>query len=588
MVSRSARSKPPSSLCASRPECRFTRCGFRRWHRFRWRSWCVVCGANRGIQDYGNTAGLQFPVGIEDRPFQHAQRVYALDFSSGNCAVIGQQSSGKTTALATIITGAAMMYHPKRVQFVVIAMGGPLLNDVETLPHVSSFARAGDRERVQRTIAEMKLLVEEREEAFSRLGLTIESFRARKFGGEAGAVPDDAFGEVFLVIDGWQQFRTTFGEDMLADLGVIMERGNSLGVRAIVAASGWIAGGFPSWMTNSFTLECRTGPWQSRRSVEEQSRCRQEGSLRQARTDRRSRTTRTQRPGRRRCSGRGTSMAGYHFQAALPIVSTPDGRTVGPREAAAVITEMTGVDQVAQVRMLPDTVRLDEVFAAHRQARPGVVPFGISEVGLVAAEADFARSPHLLFIGNPECGVSNCLAAVARSIMRCYRPEDAQIYVIDPNNSLVRVVQGRHLGRYIGEDGVESEGYTYYEDDVRAMTRHIDALLAPRMPRGRAGQEELAQATRSWSGPEIFVLVDDEQIVAGWSAGANMFRADGKGPAVEGSDQVPRPCPRGRPAPDRRPSVPVGPGHVVSAGRQAHRTNRTDCHHGRRATWRAS
>ena len=65
-------------------------------------------------QDYGHTAGLLFPVGIEDRPFQHAQRVYALDFSAGNCAVIGQQSSGKTTALTTIITGAAMMYHPKR------------------------------------------------------------------------------------------------------------------------------------------------------------------------------------------------------------------------------------------------------------------------------------------------------------------------------------------------------------------------------------------------------------------------------------------------------------------------------------------
>lgn len=195
-------------------------------------------------------------------------------------------------------------------------------------------------------------------------------------------------------------------------------------------------------------------------------------------------------------SGRGTSMAGYHFQAGLPILSTPEGRTIGPREAAEVITKLTGVDQVAQVRMLPSTVSLEEVFAAQREPKRGVVPFGISEVGLVAAEADFNRNPHLLFIGNPECGVSNSVAAVARAIMRSYRPEEAQIYVIDPGNSLVRVVQGPHLGRYIGEDGVESEGYTYYEDDVRAMTRHIDSLLAPRMPRGRAGQEELAQATR--------------------------------------------------------------------------------------------
>ncbi len=108
-------------------------------------------------EDYGNTAGLLFPVGIEDRPFQHAQRVYALDLSSGNCAVIGQKDAGKTTVLTTMITGAALMYHPKRVQFYVIAMGGPGLNDVESLPHVGSFARAGDRDRVLRTVAEMRL-----------------------------------------------------------------------------------------------------------------------------------------------------------------------------------------------------------------------------------------------------------------------------------------------------------------------------------------------------------------------------------------------------------------------------------------------
>ena len=133
------------------------------------------------------------------------------------------------------------MYHPKRVQFYVIAMGGPGLNDVESLPHVGSFARAGDRDRVLRTVAEMRLLVEDREDAFSRLGLSIDTFRARKFGDETGEVPDDPFGEVFLVIDGWQQFRTTFGDDLVADIGMIMERGSGLGVRVIVAANGWIS-----------------------------------------------------------------------------------------------------------------------------------------------------------------------------------------------------------------------------------------------------------------------------------------------------------------------------------------------------------
>ena len=486
-------------------------------------------------EDYGNTAGLLFPVGIEDRPFQHAQRVYALDLSSGNCAVIGQKDAGKTTVLTTMITGAALMYHPKRVQFYVIAMGGPGLNDVESLPHVGSFARAGDRDRVLRTVAEMRLLVEDREDAFSRLGLSIDTFRARKFGDETGEVPDDPFGEVFLVIDGWQQFRTTFGDDMVADVGMIMERGSGLGVRVIVAANGWISGGFPSWMTNlmpsnvELALGNQDDPSKNNRDVAKKVPFGERELIDDEDDEQGASETRVEK-----VRGRGTSMAGYHFQAALPIVLTTDGRTVGPREAAAAITEVTGISQVAQVRMLPDTVALDAVFTARHQPQPGSVPIGISEVGLVAAEADFARSPHLLFIGNPECGLSNALAAVARSIMRCYRPEEAQIYVIDPKNSLVRVVQGEHLGRYVGEDGVESEGYSYYEDDVRAMTTHIDALLAPRLPRGRAGQDELAQTTRSWSGPEIFVIVDDEQIVAGWSAGAMMFRPDGKGPALEG------------------------------------------------------
>jgi S-DNA-T family DNA segregation ATPase FtsK/SpoIIIE len=155
-------------------------------------------------------------------------------------------------------------------------------------------------------------------------------------------------------------------------------------------------------------------------------------------------------------------------------------------------------------------------------------------VGLVAAEADFVRSPHLLLTGDPECGLSNALAAIARAIMRCYGPDEAQIYVVDPKNALVQVVQGQHLGHYVGEDGADYEGYTYYEDDVRAMATHLDGLLAARLPRSRVGQDELAKSTRSWTGPEIFVFIDDEQLVAGWHSGAAMFAAAGSGPALDG------------------------------------------------------
>lgn len=485
-------------------------------------------------EDYGQTMGLQLPVGIEDRPFRHAQRVYAVDMTSGNMAVIGQKDSGKTTALTTMITGAALMYHPKRVQFYVIAMGGPIINDAEALPHVGSLARAGERDRVLRTVAEMRLLVEEREEAFSRLGITIEQFRARKFEGQPGEVPDDPFGEVFLVIDGWQQFRTTFGEDMVTEVGAIMERGSAYGVRVILSANAWISGGFPSWMATlmpnnvELSLSHQDDPAHNNRAV----------ALKVPFGDREmiddeddEATGAGPQKSVEKIRGRGTSMTGYHFQTALPAVDA-SGQLGGVREAAAEIASVSGVSSVAQVRVLPATCTLDDAFAARRQPQPGSVPFGISEVGLVAAEADFMRAPHLLFAGNPECGRSSALAAVAASIMRLYTPEQAVIYVIDPKNALVRVVEGDHLGRYFGADGNEYEGYVYHEDEARALAAHVGEVLRPRLPRKGASQEELASSSRSWTGPEIFVLVDDEETVTSWGM-ANMFSATGGGAVLE-------------------------------------------------------
>ena len=67
------------------------------------------------------------------------------------------------------------MYSPRRLQFYVIALSGPDLNVIETLPHVGGFAREVDPEQVKRIIAEMLTLIEEREQAFSTLRLTLRS-----------------------------------------------------------------------------------------------------------------------------------------------------------------------------------------------------------------------------------------------------------------------------------------------------------------------------------------------------------------------------------------------------------------------------
>ena len=155
--------------------------------------------------DYGKTPGLAFPIGIEDRPRQHRQDVHFLDLLGANGLVIGAPQSGVTNTLATMMTTAALMYRPERVQFYCVAAGGPSLAAVGGLPHVAGLAPAMDREGVGRIIASVQGIVAEREAVFAKTGLDMEEVRRRKFSDKPEPVPV-AGGDVILVIDGWATF----------------------------------------------------------------------------------------------------------------------------------------------------------------------------------------------------------------------------------------------------------------------------------------------------------------------------------------------------------------------------------------------
>ncbi|WP_136246380.1 type VII secretion protein EccCb [Mycobacterium intracellulare] len=473
--------------------------------------------------DYGSAGNelsrLMFPVGIEDRPRDHRQLVYAPNLAEGNCAIIGMGQSGKTVTLATMISGAALLYHPRRIQFYVIALSGPDLNVVAGLPHVGGFAREVDPEQVKRIIAEMLALIDQREQAFTKLGLTLTKLRERKFGSTPGEVPADPFGDVFLVIDGWPTFWKNWEQLLVADVERILAKGPDVGVHAIVSTSGWIANKFPSGMTKLFTsnVELKLGDNDDMtvNSVKvardvpfgEQKIFLDEdddagGEVEQVEVV--------------KIRGRGTTMDGFHFQAGLPQVTVQGTRT-DVAAAVETIAELAGPDSTAaRVRILPKSVGIDEVFAQWEQREhgpggingSGVVPFGISEIGLQPAVANFGATPHLVLTGRPECGLSSGLATVAQAVMRVYGPEQAQIYVVDPHNELLRVVEGEHLGSYV-----------FREDQVRALGDSLGAILTERLPMTDLSQEDLAAGTRRWSGPEIFVFIDREETLASWDTG---------------------------------------------------------------------
>lgn len=468
--------------------------------RLRGRSWQDDYGADADV------SVLRFPVGLEDRPFFHRQRVYAPNLADTNCAVVGQSNAGKTVAITTMIAGAALMYTPERVQFYVLAFSGPDLNVIARLPHVGGFARETDAEHVKRIMAEMLTLIEEREQAFGTLGLTLSKFRSCKFGGEGGDLPArDTFGDVFLVIDGWAPFQESF-EMLVGDVMRILEKGPRYGVHAIVSANGWIAGKLVSGMQNLLTsnIELKLGsnddmtknalgvakevPFGDKMVYLDEDE-------EQAAEKEKQQTVKVR--------GRGTSMEGFHFQTGLPQMRV-GGQIVDVDAGVHLITEQAGHDSSAtRVRMLPRSITLDEVFVKWRERAEhpmGQAPFGLSEVQLVPAVADFAVTPHLLLTGRPGCGLSTALATLAESVMRIYTPKQAQIYVIDPFNDLLQVVEGDHLGEY-----------AFNEARIRALADKLGAELDSRKPADDLTQAELAAGTRRWSGPEIFVFVDREE-----------------------------------------------------------------------------
>ncbi len=189
--------------------------------------------------DYGDNPGLTFPIGIEDIPEDHAQEVYVLDAQMDNVMVVGTAQRGKSTAMMTLITSAALMYRPERVTFFCV---GASLYPIEGLPHVAAVVSLTDGEGVSRTIATIEGLLRAREAAFKQYQIDIAEFRQRRFGAAGGATdPSDKFGDVFLVID---NFGDLYEKDYATgDRAIAIARqGLSYGIHIATSSSGWLIG----------------------------------------------------------------------------------------------------------------------------------------------------------------------------------------------------------------------------------------------------------------------------------------------------------------------------------------------------------
>jgi S-DNA-T family DNA segregation ATPase FtsK/SpoIIIE len=129
------------------------------------------------------------------------------------------------------------------------------------------------------------------------------------------------------------------------------------------------------------------------------------------------------------------------------------------------------------------------------------VPLGIAEADLGPVYADFDSDPHFVAFGDTESGKSSLLRLIAAGICARYTPKEAALIVVDYRRNLLGAVGPEHLLEYCGT-----------EQAAGNAVAQAEAALRNRIP----GPEVIAEQLRNrswWKGPELFVIVDDYDLV---------------------------------------------------------------------------
>jgi S-DNA-T family DNA segregation ATPase FtsK/SpoIIIE len=199
--------------------------------------------------------------------------------------------------------------------------------------------------------------------------------------------------------------------------------------------------------------------------------------------------------------GRGLAPEGLDMIVALPRldgVASNQGLAEAGVQVGEMLRRRAGGVSAAPIRLLPG--HIDHGDLVRLAAGAGVL-LGIEEVELRPVVIDFGRHQHLLIFGDSECGKTNALRTLCREIVRTVMPEQAQLFVVDFRRTLLGVVESEHSG-----------GYAMSAPGVDALLPDLLSALRRRVPPARISQRQLRDRSW-WSGPEIYVVVDDYDLV---------------------------------------------------------------------------
>jgi S-DNA-T family DNA segregation ATPase FtsK/SpoIIIE len=148
---------------------------------------------------------------------------------------------------------------------------------------------------------------------------------------------------------------------------------------------------------------------------------------------------------------------------------------------------------------LPELITLSDL----QKAAPGKVVVALRERDLSPIVWNLRRQPHLAVLGKPKSGRTTALRSTCRAVMDVYGPEQAQFHVIDI---------GRQMGRTFPREYMAS--YSLTASQARKnMLELVNKLQARKPPDDADLDPEAAATQRFWEGPELFVVIDNSELL---------------------------------------------------------------------------
>ncbi|MFE2837387.1 type VII secretion protein EccCa [Streptomyces mirabilis] len=431
---------------------------------------------------YEGAGRLVVPVGLVDKPYEQRRDPLWVDFSgaAGHMQIVGGPQSGKSTLLRSLIASFALTHTPHEVQFYGLDFGGGGMSAVAGLPHVGGVASRLDPEKVRRTVAEVYGVMTRREEYFRSSGISsIAEFRTKRARGQI-SLTDQPWGDVFLVIDGWGNFRADYEavESIVLDIAA---RGLGYGIHLVLTASRSmeVRANLKDHLMNRLELRL--------------------GDTMDSELDRKvAVNVPTGVPGRGQAPGK------LHFMGAVPRIDGLMSDTDLADATAALATEVSRHWQAPgapEVRLLPREFPAQQLPPGDHSPHRGVA-FALDEDNLEPVFVDFEQDPFFLVFGESESGKSNLLRLLIKQLTERYSGDDCKLFVVDNRRSLLDVTPSTHLAEYIPMSN--------------AMDHHMSAL-AELMQRRTPTADVTAQQLRErswWRGPTVYVVVDDYDLVS--------------------------------------------------------------------------